>query len=209
MRTIPRLRTFEEFRKAYDNGGRFFNIFSIPADGVITKGEAARAAGRFLADAVAVMHFEMHRSRLPAGDAARALAMLDAKMAERHRAHPTTWMRPSEFESARPRSAVVLEGVMSEMADQEGVGGVEGTTMTVGEVVIPVDVPLKEMFRLDAMHDDDARSGPGCVIGHLHTDGPLPKGRVLVGGLAGEVRPPSSRKGPWSRYLNALYVLEA
>jgi hypothetical protein len=65
MRQIQPYQTAWGARKALDNGGRFYNLWTQAGDNVIDSGELARAAGVHSSDMRAFLHFEMALMDLP------------------------------------------------------------------------------------------------------------------------------------------------
>ena len=203
MQRLHPIRTLAEFLKAYDNGGYFWSLFSRPGDGLVTKGEVARAAGRPAADGFAVLHFEFLRSFLGEADRREALARLEGKMRARHERHQPASTAPSRLEAevGAGRSAIVT-GFAAPAADPEKIGGTVTHMVLVGEAVIPMVQPLHALMSLYELWDSPAKTGRSAVLAVPRKTRLLPGGLIRIAGTVQDLVPESSRMGPWTKYLS-------
>ena len=203
MREIVPVRALDEFRRAFDNGGRFWNLFAKRDDGVIAAGELASAAESATAGPHAILHFELHRSFLPEGERAAALALLDPALRARHGSHAPVATAPSRMErEAGDGRAAILTGVPTRMLRPDLVGGMtEFRQPTMGAVAM-TDVPLHLPFTLYEMHDTSTGEHT-AVLAVLKAEEPeLPRAPMRVAGIVRELVP---RKGVWTRYMEGVF----
>ena len=59
MRQLSPYRTVQGAKRALDNGGRFYNLFTKAGDNLVEGVELARAAGVYSSDAMAFLYFEI------------------------------------------------------------------------------------------------------------------------------------------------------
>lgn len=111
MRKIKPYPTLHDAIRALDNGGRFYNLFTRPADDLIEPAELARAARTFSADAIAFLYFDIALMALTPNEQARLLSMFSPELAARYDASRPRHLAPAAAESvARPGQPVILSG---------------------------------------------------------------------------------------------------
>ena len=76
MRQLSTYKTVQGAKRALDNGGRFYNLWTKAGDNVVEGVELARAAGVYSSDAIAFLHFEMALMDLPAEQKAEVRSLL-------------------------------------------------------------------------------------------------------------------------------------
>lgn len=148
MRVLKPLRTLDGFSRAFDNGGRFWSLWSDAGDGVITKGELAKGGASLAAGRTAVLHFELLRGCLPAAEAEQALASLDKKATARWKKHEPVRCSAADAIAQRKGTAVIVECEAVRAKDREGEGLTFVMLVPVGKVMVPVVVPVARRFRL-------------------------------------------------------------
>jgi hypothetical protein len=109
MKVLKPLRTLASFTRAFDNGGRFWSLWSDAGDGVITKEELAKGGASLTAGRTAVLHFELLRACLPAAEAKEALASLDPKATARWKKHAPVRCSAADAVAQRKGTAVIVE----------------------------------------------------------------------------------------------------
>ncbi len=80
MRELKPYQTLQGLKKAIDNGGRFYNLFTAADDAVVSRGELAKAAGVFMAGTPAFIFLEMARQNLSASDQQAVTDLLEKEL---------------------------------------------------------------------------------------------------------------------------------
>ncbi len=158
MKLLKPLLTLTGFRRAFDNGGHFWSIWSGAGDGVITTAEMSKGAASLAAGRTAVLHFELLRGHLPAQEAKHALALLDKKALARWKKHEPQRCSAAEALSKPAGTAVIVESEPVPADDPEGEGIAYTHIIMVGKVMVPVVAPIVSRYRLWRL---DGRRRPG------------------------------------------------
>lgn len=148
MKVLKPLRTLDSFTRAFDNGGRFWSLWSDAGDGVITKGELAKGGSSPTAGRTAVLHFELLRACLPVAEAKQALASLDRKAAARWKKHEPVRCSAADAVAQRKGTAVIVECEPVRAEDREGEGLTLVIVVPAGKAMIPVVMPVARRNRL-------------------------------------------------------------
>ena len=99
MRQIQPYQTAWGARKALDNGGRFYNLWTQAGDNVIDGGELARAAGVHSSDMRAFLHFEMALMDLSEQQKTEVRSLLSPALQARLQESRPRVLKPSVVES--------------------------------------------------------------------------------------------------------------
>ena len=200
MRVLKPLRTLAGFGRAFDNGGRFWSLWSEAGDGVITKGELAKGGASLDAGRIAVLHFELLRGCLAAAEAKQALASLDRKATARWKKHEPVRCSAAEAIAQRKGTAVIVECEAVRAEDREGEGLSYVQIVPVGKVTIPVVMPVALRFRLWRL---SGRSGSvGATILAVHPKSLyLSARRLAIGAIVHESATRPSKGNSKRRYL--------
>ena len=99
MRQIKPYQTVWGARRALDNGGRFYNLWTQAGDNVVDSGELARAAGVHSSDMRAFLHFEMALMDLPDRQKAEVRSLLSPGLQNRLQKNRPRVLKPSLVES--------------------------------------------------------------------------------------------------------------
>lgn len=206
MKILKPLRTLDDFRAYYDNGGHPWSLFSRPRDGVVTRGEIARAAGRLVAGALAVLQFEVLRDGLRRDEAAEALRMLDASMKRRHVRHEPRRARPRRWAAGPAGRTAIVTGIATPHPHPRTVAGEIHVHSGDAECVLPDLVPLRECAQLFLVHAEGAEAAAGGLMAVFGGRGDLPRrphrfAGFLLDTVTGGIR---SRH---TRYLRAEFAV--
>lgn len=184
MREIVPYRTYEGAKRALDNGGRFFNLFSAAGDDLIEPSELSRVAGSLSLDRKAFLYFEMALMHLP----------------EEQRASINALLAPSlrrKFDRQRPQ---IMAPSVVETRGKEGmpaiVSGhplfVENRSQFHGFIVIVVPVmtliPITDQFDVYEVFDAPAMTTPRTVIATTRGSKRLDGVHTRFGGVLKELQ---------------------
>jgi hypothetical protein len=200
MRVLTPLRTLDGFTRAFDNGGRFWSLWSDAGDGVITKGELAKGGASLAAGRTAVLHFELLRACLPAAEAEQALASLDQKAAARWKKHEPVRCSAADALAQRKGTAVIVECEAVRAEDREGDGLTFVMMIPAGKVMVPVVVPVAQRHRLWRLCGR-AGSAATTILAVSPKKLDLAGRRLAIGAIVEESSSRPSKGEPKRRYL--------
>lgn len=206
MKLLKPLRTLAAFRKYYDNGGHPWNLFSHPSDGVVTRGEVARAAGDLFAGAMAVLQFEVLRDGLPPGDADEALRMLDSCMKRRHRKHEPQRAKPRRWTASPAGRMAIVTGIATPHPHPLAVAGDVRVPSHDPECAMPSLIPLRQCARLFLVHAEGAEAASGCLMAVFRGPRDLPPGPHRFAGILCTTANGGIRSKP-TRYLRCEFAV--
>jgi hypothetical protein len=160
MEIIKPLRTIAEFRKEFDNGGYFWNLWSHKNDGVITSAELSRVAGTLDANRDAILRFELLRGMLQEIDARLVLGSLD----------PEAWTRWMKYKPVRCTvgealalptwTSVLVEATAMPAGESEGAEITHTWISVVGEIAMPITAPVAASCRFWRLDDGGRIEAP-------------------------------------------------
>jgi hypothetical protein len=185
MRELKPYHTVNGLKKAIDNGGRFYNLFTAANDAVVSRGELAKAAGVFSAGVSAFLFLEMAQQNLSHDDQLAVIDLLETNLQKQFlRARPVT-LAPSavEKEGVVGRS-VMVSGFPRFVENRNQFKGMIMIPVMVGKVMVPMMIPIFDKFDVYEVFDDEKMKKPNSVIAtvrgkRLEHDGPMRFGGVL------------------------------
>ncbi|MFC1705202.1 hypothetical protein ACFL59_00085 [Planctomycetota bacterium] len=184
MKEMKPARNLGEFKKAFDSGGRFYNVFSKAGDDVLTSAELAAAAGTFAADSTAILYFEMARQFLPEEEQKKVVGILDEETYERYKKSVPVVCTPATLrESAKTGASAIATGYARSRYGKTSEA--EYITMVIqeGEVKKLKRIPLSEKYDLYELFDNAELEGAGVPI-TAEKGKALPDGtELMVGGV--------------------------
>ncbi len=207
MRRIEPYRTVAGARRALDNGGRFFNLFTKAGDDVLSRAELARAAGVLGSDQAAFLYFALATSGLSDDEQATLLTHFDDDLRRRHRRHAPTTLEPGSFEtSARAAKPFVVEGSTRSVDSRSDFTGFMMVPTMTGKVTTFTMVPIFDAFDLYAVQAQPRRDGTSCLVTVPHgTDMPT---HARLGGLAKEILASPDKGSATRLVLETRYCVE-
>ncbi len=206
MEILKPLRTLDAFREHYDNGGHPWNLFSHSLDGIVTRGEVARAAGDLFAGAMPVLRFEVLRDGLPPGDAEKALQMLDASMKRRLGKHAPRRVRPRPWAPVPDGKMAIVTGIATPHPHPSGVAGDVSVPSNDPETCMPSLIPLRKCARLFLVHAEGADAASGCLMAIFRGPRDLPPRPHRFAGILYTTVNGGIRSRP-TRYLSAEFAV--
>ena len=206
MRKITPYRTATGAAKAFDNGGRFYNLFTTQGDQVVTRAELTKAAGVIRDDQATWLYFDMAQRDLGDADRRRTEDMLDAGLRDKYRRLRPKDQAPSQFESrARAGESYVVEGHVKRAAQKKHTGFIMVPIMT-GSVTTFIMMPTEQVYEVYEVRDSRDHDGEVCVV--MFAKGawlPPANARIRWGGIAKRMNLTKKKSGPSRLYLQPQY----
>ncbi len=207
MQEIKPYQTLSGLKKALDNGGRFYNLFSKVDDSVVSKGELARAAGVFTAGQAAFLFLDMAQHDLAEADRSAVNELLDADLRKQFAKGRPKTVAPSAIESeGKAGAAVITTGYAQYIDDRSEFNGFIHVPIMVGKVMTFILVPLFDHNELYKLYDDKKCKGAHTIIAvpkskkNLNLNGP-----IRFGGLLKKVVYDADSTIAQSNFVEALY----
>ena len=201
MRQLSPYRTVQGAKRALDNGGRFYNLFTRAGDNVVEGVELARAAGVYSSDAMAFLHFEM------------ALMDLAPEEQEEVRALLAPGLR-AELETKRPKvllpSQVEWKGAAGFPAIVTGYPRfVEDKTELKGFIIMVAPVimmvPIVDEFDVYEVFDTADQAYPRTLIATVRGSKRLDGSRTRFGGVFKDLEFEDKTSRQHGLYMEAAY----
>jgi hypothetical protein len=201
VRQIKPYQTAWGARRALDNGGRFYNLWTQAGDNVIDAGELARAAGVHSPDVKAFLHFEMALTDLAEAQKAEVRSLLSPALQNR-------------LQRSRPRvldpSAVESEGAAGVPAIVTGYPSfVEDRTQLQAFIIMVTPVitmiPIMDQFDVYEVYDTPEQTGPRTLLATVRGSKPLDGIYARFGGVLKELQFEDKTGKNHGLYLEAMY----
>ncbi len=172
-------------RKAIDNGGRFYNIFTTADDRVVTRAELAKAAGVFTAGMNAFLFLEMAQQELPSDDQRSIIDLLEPGLQKDYRRNRPRTLAPSAVEeNGAAGHTVIVTGYPRFVENRTEFSSVIMIPIGAGKVTTFMMVPIFDQFDVYEVFDDRRMRKPNSMVAtvrgqRLAHDGPIRFGGVL------------------------------
>jgi hypothetical protein len=201
MRLISPYRTVQGAKRALDNGGRFYNLFTKAGDDLVEGVELARAAGVYSPDAMAFLHFEMALMELPAAEKAEVLSLLAPDLKAQFEAKRPKVLKPSQVESQGATGVpAIVTGYPSFIEDKSQLRGV----FVMAAPVIMM-VPIVDEYDLYEVVDTPDWVAPRALIATVRGSKRLDGSCTRFGGVLKELRFEDKTRRYLGLYLEAAY----
>ena len=201
MRQISPYQTLQGARRALDNGGRFYNLFTKAGDNVVEGVELARAAGVYSSDAMAFLYFEMALMDLPDEDKAEVLSLLAPDLRAQLEAKRPWVLPPSRVESeGRTGLPAIVTGYPYLVEDKSQL---RGFVVMVAPMIMMV--PIVDEFDVYELFDTPDRAYPRTLLPTVRGSKRLDGSRIRFGGAIKELRFEDKTSRQHGLYLEAAY----
>ena len=166
MKEITPYKTLEGAKRALDNGGRFFNLFTKAGDGKITQSEISKAAG-VLGDKNSVMlFFQLAISRLTNAEQQSLMDHLEEKIKTQWRESPVETIPVYRFhQTATPRKPVIIEGYPFFLEDREQFNSFIMVPISTGNTTTMMMIPIYDHYDIYEVYGNSDKTGRSALIG--------------------------------------------
>lgn len=201
MRQIKPYQTVWGARRALDNGGRFYNLWTQAGDNVVDTGELARAAGVYSSDMRAFLHFEMALTDLPEQQKAEVRSLLSPGLKNRLQKSRPRVLKPSMVESDGAAGVpAIVTGHPSFVEDRSQL---QGFIVTVTPVIAMI--PIVDLFDVYEVYDTPEQVQPRTVIATVRGSKRLDGVYSRFGGVLRELHFEDKTGKDHGLYLEAMY----
>jgi hypothetical protein len=201
MRQVRPYQTVWGARRALDNGGRFYNVWTQAGDNVVDPGELARAAGVYSSDTSAFLHLEMALMDLPEEQQARVLSLLSPELENRLQRNRPRILKPSVVESQGTAGVpAIVTGYPAFVEDRTQF---QGFIVLVTPVIAMV--PIMDQFDVYEVYDTPNMIEPRTVIATVRGSARLDGVYSRFGGVLKELHFEDKTEKDHGLYLEAMY----
>lgn len=201
MRQLSPYRTVQEAKKALDNGGRLYNLFTKAGDNVVEGAELAKAAGTYSPDALAFLHFEMALMDLPAEQRVEVQSLLAPDLMGQLEAKGPRILSPSRVESeGRAGVTAVVAGYPRFVEDRSQIQGF--MVMAVPHIMM---IPITDQLDVYAVYDTPEQAGPRALVATVRGARRLDGSCTRFGGVLKELHFADRSARYQGLYLEAIY----
>ena len=201
MQQLRPYRTVQGAKRALDNGGRFYNLFTRAGDNVVEGIELARAAGSSSPDAIAFLHLEMALMDLPPEQKAEVLSLLERDLKEQFEAKRPRILRLSQVESEGEAGvATVVTGCPFFVEDKTRFQ--EFMVMSAPHIMM---IPIGDQLDLYEVYDTPEQTGPRALVAAPRGAKRLDGSYTRLGGVLKELHFADKAGRYQGLYLEAIY----
>ena len=201
MRQLSPYRTVQGARRALDNGGRFYNLFTRAGDNVVEGVELARAAGVYSSDAMAFLYFEMALMDLAPEQQKEVRSLLAPDLRARLETKRPRELLPSQVEpEGRAGFPAIVTGYPRFVEDKTQLRG----------FIIPVapiiaTVPIVDEFDVYEVFDTADKAYPRTLIATVRGSKRLQGSCTRFGGVFKELEFEDKTSRHHGLYIEAAY----
>lgn len=172
MKEITPYKTLEGAKKALDNGGRFFNLFTKAGDGEISRSEVSKAAG-VLGDKHSVMlFFQLAISRLSNADQQTLMDLLADNIKRQWRESPAENIPVYRFhQTATPKKPVMVEGYPFFLEDREQFSSFIMIPVSAGNTTTMMMMPVFDHYDVYEVFGNPEKTGRSALVAVTRRNG--------------------------------------
>lgn len=182
MKHIIPYTSFQEAIEAFDNGGKFFNLFSHAHDGVVSPAELGQVAGVANNKQAMILYLVMSISRLDNRSRERVLARLDSQLFDMYEKYRPVHMSVEQVsERGTAGISTTIVGTLKKISTSTESGGSIMVPLSVGSEMSFTMVPLEnsyEVYELSSGYSDRI-----VLVAHHKEKEALPERKLRLGGM--------------------------
>ncbi|MFN3999187.1 hypothetical protein [Algoriphagus sp.] len=207
MKHIIPYTSFQEAIEAFDNGGKFFNLFSHAHDGVVSPAELGKVAGVANNKQAMILYLMMSISRLDNRSRERVLARLDSHLFDIYEKYRPVHMSLEQMlERGKPGISTTLVGTVKKISSALETEGSIMVPLTVGAETSFTMVPIENSYEVYELRSED--SDAMILVAHHKEKEALPERKLRVGGMITTLSQADSADLEVRVFLEAQYYME-
>ncbi len=209
MQELKPYTTLGPLKKALDNGGRFYNFLAAADDETVTRDELAKAAGVFTAGIQAFLFLEMTKQDLKDNDQAAILALLEPKLRRDFAKKKPLMVSPSLVDSNhKAGEAIIVTGFAREIGEHSQFSGFIFVPIMVGKVLVPMLIPIQNLYRVIELFDDEKSTSPSAVVCLPQKQKLELSQRLQFGGVLKQMKNNSEQPPSHPVFLEAIFWMK-
>lgn len=207
MKHIIPFTTFHEAIEAFDNGGKFFNLFSHAHDGVVSPAELGKIAGVSNDKQAMILFLIMSISRLDNHSRERVLARLDSELFDLYEKYRPVHMSLDQLaERGKAGISTTLVGTPKKISTSTALGGSIMVPVVVGSVTSFTMVPIVTAYEIYELSSEETEAV--VMIAHHKEKDPLPERKLRVGGMLTSLSQTDAIDHPNQVFLEVQFYME-
>ena len=205
MKLITPYKTKHGALKSLDNGGKFYNIFTTPDDGVISQAEVAKVVG-VSSPAKAFLFLELALLGLLESDRESIFQRLGPKLTKARQKHRIQKFSIGSFkESCKPGTCAIVSGYPSFLEDKTQFQGMIMIPIMTGKVMTMMSIPIMDRFDVYQLYQNGSHTGAHSIIATVRGSKRLPNRRTTFAGLSKKLNFKTKAKNPHNIILEASF----
>lgn len=207
MKHIIPFTTFQEALEAFDNGGKFFNLFSHAHDGVVSPAELGKVAGVSNDKQTMILFLMMSISHLDNRSKERVLARLDSELFDLYEKYRPVHMSLDQMaERGKAGISASLVGIPKKTTSSTEFGGTILVPVVVGAVTSFTMVPIVASYEVYEFSSPE--SDTVVLVAHPKEKEPLPERKLRIGGMLTSLNHSEHPEQADQVFLEVQYYME-
>jgi hypothetical protein len=207
MKHIIPYTTYHEAIKAFDNGGKFFNLFSHAHDGIVSSAELGKVAGFAHDRQSMILYLVMSISRLDNRSRERILARLDAQLFEIYEKHRPAHMTLDQMlERGKAGMSTTLVGTVKKISSSSAFSGSIMVPVVIDAVTTFTMVPIEDSYEVYELRSEQSKKV--VLVAHHKEKEALPERNLRVGGMITSLSEGEAAHQPNTVFLEAQFYIE-
>lgn len=207
MKHITPYTSYHEAIEAFDNGGKFFNLFSHAHDGVVSPAELGKVAGVANDRQAMILYLVMSISRLDNRSRERLLARLDSHLFDLYEKYRPVHMSLDQLlDRGKVGISATLVGTIKKISTSTDFGGSIMVPIVVGTVTSFTMVPIENSYEIYEMRSD--QSAGTVMVAHHKEKEALPERKLRVGGMITSISHTDSENQRDKVFLEAQFYMD-
>lgn len=207
MKKIIPYTSYEEAMEAFDNGGKFYDLFSHAHDGVVSPAELGKVAGVTNDKQSLILYLVMSISRLDNRARERVLAKLSTQLFEIYQKyHPVHMSLDQLIDHGKAGISTTVVGSVQKVISSAHLSGSILVPMIVGAVSSFTMVPIEESYEVYEL--SSGTSDRVALVAHHQEKERLPERKLRLGGMLTTLNLSDDAKDHQSIFLEAQYYIE-
>ena len=207
MKQIIPYTSFQEAIEAFDNGGKFFHLFSHAHDGVVSPAELGRVAGVANNKQAMTLYLVMSISRLENRSREKVLARLDSHLFEIYEKYRPVHMSLEQLiERGKPGISTTIVGTLKKVTNTDNLAGTILVPLVVGSETSFSMVPLEDSYEVYEMSSE--YTDRTVIVAHHKEKISLPERKLRVGGMLTALSQADPENQKNTVFLEAQFYVE-
>ncbi len=207
MKQIIPYTSFQEAIQTFDNGGKFFNLFSRAKDGVVSSAELGKVAGMTHDHQAMILYLVLSISHLDNRSRERVLARLDSGLFDLYEKYRPIHMSLAQLANqGKAGISTVIVGTPKKISTTTDFDDTIMVPIGVGAMTSFTIVPIVtsyEVYQLTSEEDDTV-----VTIAHHKESSPLPERKLRIGGMLTSLSHSDDIDRPNRVFLEVQYYME-
>lgn len=207
MKHITPFSSFHEAIATFDNGGKFFNLFSHAKDGVVSSAELGKVVGVTNDKQALILYLIMSISRLDNHSRERVLARLDAELFDMYEKYRPVHMSLDQVaDHGKAGISTTLVGTPKKINTSSEIGGTIMVPVVVGAVTSFTMVPIVTSYEVYELRSEETNAV--VMIAHHKEKEPLPERKLRLGGMLTSLSQADDIDHPKEVFLEVQFYME-